>query len=239
MGTVLAMSDKGMTQRALGRLAKAATVVAALAALAACNSRGESSPVLGLATAVLPALAQVPGLAPEVPAPAPGFGTADIAANPGAYRLIHMPLLGGPVLARRIVDNPTSETFLAQNGFSASYRDGILVATRGLGEDLLAAQVNGVRAAVAAGSGATVRTHDMIGDLDQIVPETFNCVVATAGRETVDLGVREVQATKITETCRGTRTGFTNTYWLDGSGEIVTSLQFVSVVANYVRLARI
>ena len=221
------------------KLGVAATLAAGVAVLSGCNSRGESSPLIGLARSVVPAIGQVPGLAPEPAAPAPGFGTADIAANPGGYRLVHMPLLGAPVLARRIADNGASQTFLAQNGFSASYVNDILVATRGLGEDLLAADVRGLRAAIAAGQGATRRTHDMIGDLDQIVSETFDCIVATEGREMVNLGVREVSATKVTETCLGPRTGFTNTYWLDGSGAVVSSLQFVSVVANYLRIASI
>ncbi len=236
MGTVLAMNNLRMNRR---RTRAGVLAVAALAALGACNSRNESSPVIGLVRAVVPAIGSVPGLAPEPATPAPGFATGDIAANPGAFRLVHMPLLGAPVLARRIADNPGSETFLAQNGFSASYADGILVATRGLGEDLLAADVRGLRAALAAGGGTTRRTHDMIGDLDQIVSETFDCVVATEGAEPVNLGIREVQATRLTETCRGPRTGFTNTYWIDGSGRIVSSLQFVSIVANYLRIAQL
>ncbi len=212
--------------------------LAALVLVAGCSSSGDVSPVVAIARSIVPAIGQVPGLAPPPETVPAGFAATDIAADTSDYRLMFLPIIGEAAPGRLIADNGNAQTFLSQSGYSAAYVDDILVATRGLGEDLLAADVRGLRAAIARGSGTIRRTHDMLGDLDQIVSETFDCEVVTAGREIVDLGTRQVEATKITETCRGSRTGFANTYWLEG-GVIVSSLQFISASTNYLRIARL
>jgi len=208
--------------------------VLALAALGACNSSNETNPVLRLASQFLPVVNNLPGVDTAQPA-APGFGSSDIAANPDGFILVHVAFLGDPVLARRIADNGGNETWLAQNGFSASYADGILVATRGLGEDMLAASVPGIRAAIRAGGGTGQRVRDRIGDLNQIVQESFECTIVAGDSETVNLGLRQVETRKYAEICRGTRLQFENSYWVDAAGEIVTSLQFVTQEAGYLR----
>ena len=206
----------------------------ALVTLAACNSNSEPNPVLRLASQFIPAINNLPGVDLSEPA-APGFASSDIAANPQGFILMQAAILGDPVLARRIADNGTNETWLAQNGFSASYADGILVATRGLGEDILAASVPGIRAAIRDGGGTGQRVRDRIGDLNQILQESFECTIVAGESETVNLGLRQVETRKYAEICRGARLQFENSYWVDASGEIVTSLQFVTQEVGYLR----
>ena len=207
---------------------------AGLALLAACSSSGEANPVIGLAARFIPAVTALPGI--EAPQPqTAGFSSSDIASNPDGFVLMHVAILGDPVLARRIADNGQSETWLSQSGFSASYADGILVATRGLGEDMLAASVTGIREAIRAGGGTGQRVRDRIDDLNQIQQDSFECTVTAGDTETINLGLRQVDTRKYAEICRGARLQFENAYWVDADGMIVTSLQFVTQEAGYLR----
>ena len=202
--------------------------------LAGCNSSNESNPVIGLAAQFIPAVNSLPGVDTSRP-PAPGFSSADIAANPQGFILVHTAILGDPVLARRTADNGVNETWLSQNGFSAGFQDGIMVATRGLGEDLLASSAPGIRAAIRTGGGNGRRIRDRIGDLNQVIQESFECTVTAGAAESINLGLRQVETQKYAETCRGQRLQFENFYWIDAQGEIVTSLQFVTQEVGYLR----
>ncbi len=209
-------------------------LLVAIVALAGCNNSGQTNPLLNVAAGFVPALGAIPGVA-EAPAASPGFSPDQIAANPDNYILIQGQVLGDPVLARRIAQNGLQETWLAQNGFSAVYRDGIMVATRGLGEDLIAATPSGIRAALRAGGGTGQRVHDYIGDQNEIIQIAFECTITGGEIESVNLGLREESARKYAEICRSQRLQFENAYWIDASGEILTSLQFVSQASVYVR----
>lgn len=216
---------------------RAALAVAALvpALVAGCSSGGETNPAGRILTSIIPAAASIPGLEPPPPPPVPGFEAADIAAAPDAYVILHAEVLGDPVLARLISDGGGVQTFLSQANQTASYRDGILVSTRGMGEDLIAASVTGVRAALAAGGGSAVRIHDRIDDQDGILRQTFACEIVADGVQTVDLGTRQVAATFFRENCVSDALSFENNYWVGAGGEIVSSLQFVTLGITYLR----
>ena len=73
----------------------------------------------------------------------------------------------------------------------------------------------------------------------RIVTDAFACTVASAGPETVDLGLRQVALQRRDETCRGERIGFDTVSWLDDAGRVVASLQFVSVSVAYLRASEL
>lgn len=217
----------------------ARTGLIALAFVAGCNSGGagtrEVNPVLRMATQFFPAINNLPGVGGEA-TPVPGFSSSDIAANPSGFVLMQVDFYGEePALSRLTAQNARTETWESQNGFSVSYQDDIMIATRGLGEDLLAGSVSGIREAIRAGGGEGRRVHDSIGDLNQIVQESFECTVTAVDAEEINLGLRRVETRKYAETCLSDRLQFTNNYWIDSSGVMVTSLQFVSEAVGYVR----
>jgi hypothetical protein len=55
----------------------------------------------------------------------------------------------------------------------------------------------------------------------------------------VNLGVREATLRRFDENCRGTTIIFDNIYWVDGSGAIVSSRQYVSPTVAYLRSNRL
>ncbi|MGZ9808929.1 YjbF family lipoprotein [Pseudoroseicyclus sp. H15] len=227
MGTVLEM------------MRNALLAAAALTALASCGTMNEGSPALAIARAAVPALANVELLGGEPAADPnvlpPGFTANELAANPDAYVLFTVQGLYPAGLARVVESQNGHVTYESQYNFSAAFRDGVLVATRGLADDLMAADPGQLLAAIRAGGGTTRRIHETLTGLDQIETTSFDCTVAGGARETTNLGLREVEAVAWEETCLGGGVQFTNKYWLDNAGEIISSRQFVTQTVAYLR----
>ena len=170
----------------------------------------------------------------------PGFGPQDLAENPSDFQLMWLPsFVAQAGLARIIQDNGRAETYESQYGFTAAFRDGMLVGTRGLPYDLMGASAEATRAAIRAGGGTAIRYHDTLNSLDQIEQARFECTIVANGPDTVSLGLREVVGRKYTETCVNRRVQFENLYWLDDSGDIMASRQFVSQTVAYLRSNRL
>ena len=83
-----------------------------------------------------------------------GFTPEAIAAEPAAYRLVQINALGVQEPARVIQENGPEITLALQSGPTAAYDGGVLVATRGFGDDLItmdsAGAAPGARAPAAA-----------------------------------------------------------------------------------------
>ena len=203
--------------------------------LAGCGDLGSSGVGSRMAGALFPALA---GTA-AAPASPLDFSPQTIAADTSRYMILTINALAVQAPARLVQDNGSDQTWASQSGFTASYRDGLLVATRGLGDDLMASDTGGVRAALAQGGGTAQRAVDFLDDFDQITTVRFDCEIVAQGRETVDLGLRQPDLAKFEETCTSPKLVFTNIYWLDGTGNILQSRQFVSQTVAYLRSNRL
>lgn len=171
---------------------------------------------------------------------AEGFTPEQIAATPEEYRLFTINALGIAELARRLTSADGRETFVAQSGFTAAYKDGVLVATRGLvGEDIMAASAPGLLSALAAGGGTISRAIETLDSMNQIQTATFTCTITAAGTESINLGIRSVDAARLDENCQGETLIFDNIYWLDTDGSILASRQYVSPTVAYLRSNRL
>ncbi|PYE83665.1 YjbF family lipoprotein [Pseudoroseicyclus aestuarii] len=212
----------------------------ALTTLAACG-QGEAPGLFGqIAGRVGPLLV---GRGPlevasgEAAATLPGVPEGQ-APDPESLLAVEARTLGIVEAAVKVQDNGDRETFIGQSGYSLAYEDGILVATRGLLDDLMGADTGQVRAALNAGGGRALRVHDRLSDLDQIIRAEFDCVIAPAGNEAVELLGRTVTARKFSESCEGESVAFQNLYWLDQDGTILTSRQYVTPTVAYLRSTR-
>jgi hypothetical protein len=162
-----------------------------------------------------------------------------IAASPASYRLVQVNALGLVEPARVIQDNGGEDTYRLRSGPTATFDDGILVATRGFGDDLHVIGSQGVLAALRAGGGQVTRIAETIDAQDQVVTTRFDCTIASAGTETVDLGLRQESLRRFDENCRSATLIFDNIYWLDGAGTVVASRQYVSPSVAYLRANRL
>lgn len=207
-----------------------ATAGAALIALSGCSVIGGAVGMVGNMVGGPAA----PGIEDQI-----GFGPEDVVEAPEDFILVQVASRDIAGLARVVNANGAVATWVGESGYSLTFDDDLLVATRGLGDDLIAANTAGVRAAVRAGSGTTERQHDYIDARDRIRTETYECVIANAGPEEVNLGIRSETLTKLTETCRNDRIQFENLYFVDNAGTIIATRQFVSQTVAYLRNNRL
>lgn len=212
-----------------------------LALLGGCGEGGDPGDrLLSAMTTVLPVVvgsnAEDVGGGGSAPA---GFTADAIAANPENYILVTINSLGITEPARLIAANGADRTYVGQSGFTAAFRDGVLVSTHGLIDDLEAADAPGLRAVLRAGGGTLARESDSLDSFDSVTTTRYECAVSPVAAETINLGIRSVTANRFDERCRGGGIIFDNIYWVDDSGNIVASRQYVSPTVAYLRSNRL
>lgn len=124
------------------------------------------------------------------------------------------------------------ETWLAVDDISLSFQQGVLVATRGLGFDLMGADATATLRAM-AGQGDPVYRRQMrylTGD-HQSSYLMAGCSMAFVGPDVVDGRSFE----RFDEKCQARQHVFTNIFWRNASGAIVQSRQWVSPEIGYLR----
>ncbi len=209
-------------------------VVAALAVLSACGPLNENSAAKGFLGVVK---ARLGGAAATGPAQPP-LSRAQADANPGAFLLVTA--YGGNSVASLVMGgtNGNRVTWLSADNVTVTLENGIIVATRGFPRDLIAAQVTGIREALAAGGGNGSRVHETLDGLDQISTELLQCSIVLDGAENVEILGKVTPTRKFTESCRGETLAFSNTYWLSTGGAIIKSSQAVSPGTGFLQLER-
>ena len=138
-------------------------------------------------------------------------------------------------LVEPIVTNDGTETWRALSGQTLALNQGILIATRGLGDDLLASEVDGVANAVRRGRGQTVRGYQHITSNSTVLTRILTCEVSRAGSEMITIFGEETPSLRVTEQCEGAGLSISNTYNLSPrTGDILRSTQFVSDSFGYI-----
>ena len=108
-----------------------------------------------------------------------------------------------------------------------SLRDGVMVATRGFGPDLMSSVAPAI-ATIAAARGITHRRYSYLDGADQPQSLDFTCTLAPAGTESIEVMAKVYGTRKVTESCAGPAGQFVNAYWFDGGSELRQSRQFLA-----------
>lgn len=109
-----------------------------------------------------------------------------------------------------------------------SLRSGMLIATRGLGDDAMSIEAGDAAALVmAGGQGRITRIHRRLDGADRTVIDAFVCDIAPRGPRRILLGGARRDSRLVAEDCRGPKAAFTNLYWTI-DGRVVQSRQWVS-----------
>jgi len=164
--------------------------------------------------------------------------TGTVAAVPpqpiGPARLrVTLPATGAQAALAPVARNDGVTVWQTLDGITLSFREGVLIATRGLGDDLMSADVDGTLAILRGTNGAAQYPHirSYLDGEDRTVFRSFQC--------RRDARTEAGPARRITERCVSPHGGMTNTYWLDQTGEITRSRQWVSPAVNYVETERL
>lgn len=123
-------------------------------------------------------------------------------------------------------------TWISPGQVTLTLVDDILVTSRGLGNDLMGADIAGVRGAIRTGSGSTTRVHSFLDSQDQIYSITLNCTYDRIGPEEVTLVAGPRTLTRVDENCASPQLVFTNSYWMSGD-TIVRFKQAISPTEGF------
>jgi hypothetical protein len=134
--------------------------------------------------------------------------------------------------------NGSKVTWLSGVGSSFVFDGGLLVGTRGLGDDLMGSDVAAAKVSL-NGGGNHLRTLDFLNGLSQIERRTYQCVSVQTGREDITIVERTYATAVIEETCSGENNSFKNTYWRDRNGVIWQSRQWISGGVGYLGYQRL
>jgi hypothetical protein len=206
--------------------------------LAACgNDKGEPSP-LGKAVGTLAqaTVARVKTKRTAGAAPAP-LARADV-------EKYGIPILRAVIKSRgadalvTITDTKGEVvTWSTTDGTSFTLRNGVLIQTRGLGPDLMSAQVPTI-GQLSQNGGTHQRAYFFLGQEDQTTRRTYDCTVAVVGRETVEIVQRSHSVTHVTETCVRPQGNVTNEFWIEGA-TVRKSRQWASGLTGYIEFERV
>jgi hypothetical protein len=232
MGTVLAM--------------KIGTLFATLglcATLVGCGPMAENAPsrtIAGEVRSVLRPAAQpddaqpaaIDDQAAATPNDPPAAPVSSGAMTEGM--LVSLPSRGVGALLAAAGHNGDKVTWLSPDGIGVITRNGILIGTRGLGHDLMGADVADFELIT---SGApNERLIERLDGTDQIQSLVFQCVLTGQAAEEIEIATQKVATTRFDEACRNDSFIFTNKYWVNAEGRLVRSLQLVSPGVGYMVL---
>jgi hypothetical protein len=226
---------KGLAVRISTRLV---AVVAALALLAACgNDKGGSNPVAAAVGQMAKAsLAKgKSGAAPTGSAAKP-VGRAELAAYGKPVLRVQSKGLGQDAFLTIVDAKDNVVTWTAQRQANFSLRDGVLIQTRGVGSDLMSAQVPSL--AQLKGGASYQRIYYFLGADDIGTRRTYDCTAATIGAETIEILGKSHATTHVTETCTRPNGKVTNDYWIEGN-VIRKSRQWASNSVTYLEFEKV
>lgn len=125
------------------------------------------------------------------------------------------------------------ETYIAPDGPSFAFRDGFLIATRGLGGDLMSSEMTEVSTLVLSRQeGRATRHASLLNGEDRIELRSFVCDIRADRQDGIETIRGLVQATLMIEDCAARDLRVVNTYWVSGLGEIVSSRQWAGEFAG-------
>lgn len=129
-------------------------------------------------------------------------------------------------------------SWLTTDGIGITLRGGMLAETRGLGEDLMAADLSNLRLDPATAIQGR-RIHDYLDGTDKITRSALACEVAPVGQQDVQVVGRSYKTTLVEETCSSEQGQFVNRYWIEAGGLIRKSRQWVSPNVGYLEISRL
>ena len=224
--------------------ARLLVALVALAAVAACgNDRSPNPLAAAVGAAAKNSVAKLRGnTAPAVPSAQPASPDevrAELAKAGKPVLLVSSQALGQTGFLMVSDAKGGVLTWATPDGATFSQRDGLLIQTRGLGADLMSAQVPTVGQLLQAGTPYQ-RVYFFLGADDQGTRRTYDCATSVVGRETVEVLGRSHATTHVTETCTRSSGGgkLSNEFWIEGA-MIRQSRQWVSAGIGFIDFARV
>ncbi|MGH1330161.1 MAG: YjbF family lipoprotein [Paracoccaceae bacterium] len=187
----------------------------------------------------------VAACAPPGPADMPdlrGSITADQLAQVKAPLLLaELPSIGVAATLVARGRNGDVQTWETGDRVSIAFRRGVLTGTRGLGDDLMQADLNGSLRMLQSGEIGTYypRIHSYLDGEYQTVFRSFQCTKLSERAETIETGSKPRSVKRIEEACYSPGLEITNVYWRGTDGIMWKSRQWVSARVGYLTAERL
>ena len=126
-------------------------------------------------------------------------------------------------------------TWSTLDAVTISLKDGVIVATRGLGGDLMAARVPGLSDLLSNGTRhGRIFTH--LNGEDQVVRSVFSCTTSAFGHETIEIVEIKYGVQRFAENCigEGESGTFRNDFWVGPAGTLRRSRQWLGEDLGYI-----
>ena len=133
-------------------------------------------------------------------------------------------------------------TWEAPDEVSISLAGGVLVATRGLGPDLMSAEVAQTRRMLAGApmpARGYPRLHSYLDGENRPQFDSYLCREAGRRPETITLRGMTRQTVRVTERCTAPDIGFVNEYWIGADGLLWRSRQWIGPRLGYLETSRL
>lgn len=127
-------------------------------------------------------------------------------------------------------------TWEAANGYTFTFRDGVLIETRGIGQDLMSASAPS-SGRIASGT-ADQRSYFFLGDDDVTERRDYSCTPQTVGTEALTIYGRTHTVRHVTESCLRSQGKLMNQFWFEG-GTLRQSQQWISPSAGHAIFSRV
>jgi hypothetical protein len=160
------------------------------------------------------------------PAAAPAITRAQLAAFNSPMIMAKLPATGITSFFVPYGRNGDVETWASPEGQTLSFRQGILIATRGFGPDLMQSAGPTI-GQIASGSGSYSRIYEYLDGADQNLRRKFDCSLSGHGSATITVVERQHTTRLVRETCVGNGADFTNEYWFEGGNFLRKSNQLL------------
>jgi hypothetical protein len=205
--------------------------VAALFGLAACGSEPAQTDYVKAAADIVKLPASL--LRAKAPTSPQGIGLtrARLSTLETPVDLVTFEQSGAQGVIAKVGDNQGVETWSSLNQKTLSFRRGVLVATRGLGPDVISAVVPSPEQLAVAGT-AYRRAFVFLGDEDQPQTLRFDCQVSLIGPESLTIVERRYETRHLRENCTGPSGGFENDYWFESNLKLRQSRQWMGKEAG-------
>lgn len=128
-------------------------------------------------------------------------------------------------------------TWATTDGTTFTLRDGVLIQTRGLGPDLMSADVPSLGQLMQDG-GTHQRVYFFLGSDDATTRRTYDCTVKVVGAETIEVFARPHKVTRVAEVCGRQGGTITNEFWIEGK-TVRRSRQLASGAIGFIEFERV
>ena len=148
---------------------------------------------------------------------------------------------GSAATAEAVAENNGTVTYLMATGQTIYLNNGVLMGTRGTGQDLMAVGLPTTQMLEAADGGPYTRVHRYLNDQGQLETVSATCTATPGPRGSVTVVEQRHSIRRVTENCTADDIApFTNLYDIDPkSGRVWRSSQWVGPEAGHMLLEQL